>query len=142
MTHPSYHRCRAVATWLAAGLLALGGAAQAAPTARHADPLRLQYERERADCMTGKTSQPRNACLREASAAYGQARQGRLISPGDRPEQWAANSLKRCQAQPAEDREMCERLVREGQVDGSVAAGGQMKTLTVRTTDIPKAPGS
>lgn len=129
------------ATWLAAALLALGGAAQAAPQAKHADPLRLQYERERAACMTGQTQQPRDACLREAGAAYAQARQGKLISPGDRPEQWAANALKRCQAQPLEDREMCERRVREGVADGSVAGGGQLKTLTVRSTDIPKSPG-
>jgi len=130
------------ATWLAAGLMALGGVAQAAPKARNVDPLRLQYERERANCMTGQTNQPRDVCLREAGAAYAQARQGKLISPGgDRPEQWAANALKRCQAQPVEDREMCERRVREGQVVGSVQAGGQLTTLTVRSTDVPKQPG-
>ena len=124
---------------LAAGLLVLGTAAQAASPARNVDPLRLQYERERADCMTGKTSQPRDVCLREAAAAYAQARQGRLISPDDQPGQWAANALKRCQAQPAEDRQLCERRVREGRVDGSVAGGGELKSLTVRSTDIPKS---
>jgi hypothetical protein len=129
------------AAWLGAGLLALSAAAQAAPPARHVDPLRLQYEREKADCMTGRNQQPRNVCLREAAAAYAQAREGRLISPGDRPEQWAANALKRCQAQPQEDREMCERRVREGQVVGSVEGGGRLTTLTVRSTDIPKSPG-
>lgn len=124
--------------WLAAALLALSGAAHAGKTT---DPLRLQYEREKADCMTGKNQQPRNTCLKEAAAAYAQARQGRLISPSDRPDQWAANALRRCQAQPPEDREMCERRVREGTVVGSVEGGGQLKTLTVRTTDIPKSPG-
>jgi hypothetical protein len=133
-------RCPTTA-WLAAALLALSGAAQAAPKAKNVDELRMQYERERAACMTGQTQQPRDVCLREAGAAYAQARQGRLISPDDRPEQWAANALKRCQAQPLEDREMCERRVREGSVTGSVAGGGQMKTLTVRSTDIPKSPG-
>lgn len=127
---------------LAAGLLALGSLAQAAPrVAKNVDPLRLQYEREKADCVTGKTRQPRDVCLREAGAAYAQARQGRLISMGDQPEQWAANALKRCQAQPPEDRETCERRVREGQVAGSVDGGGQLSTLTVRSTDIPKSPG-
>jgi hypothetical protein len=126
---------------LAAGVLALSGLAQAAPAARNVDPLRLQYERERAACLQGQTNQPRNVCLREAGAAYTQARQGKLISPDDRPEQWAANALKRCQAQPQEDREMCERRVREGQVVGSVEAGGQLTTLTVRSTDIPRSPG-
>jgi hypothetical protein len=36
---------------------------------------------------------------------------------------------------------MCERRVREGQVVGSVEGGGQLTTLTVRSTDIPKSPG-
>lgn len=124
---------------LAAALLALG--ATAAQAGRNVDPLRLQYERERAACVQGQTRQPRDVCLREAGAAYAQARQGRLVSAGDSPEQWAANALKRCQAQPLEDREMCERRVREGQVVGSVDGGGQMTTLTVRSTDIPKSPG-
>jgi hypothetical protein len=134
------HRCR-VATWLGTALLALSSAAQAAPAAKNVDSLRLQYEREKADCMTGRTSQPRNVCLREAGAAYAQARQGKLISPGDRSEQWAANALKRCEAQNGEDRTLCERRVREGVVEGSVGGGGQLKTLTVRSTDIPKSPG-
>ena len=133
-------RCHSV--WLATALLALGSvAAQAGTAARNADPLRLQYERERADCMTGRNQQPRNVCLREAAAAYAQARQGKLISSFDGPDQWAANALRRCQAQPVEDREMCERRVREGQVSGSVEGGGRLTTLTVRTTDIPKSPG-
>ena len=134
------HRCR-IAAWLGTALLALSSAAQAAPAAKNVDPLRLQYEREKADCMTGRTSQPRNVCLREAGAAYAQARQGKLISPGDRSEQWAANALKRCEAQNGEDRALCERRVREGVVEGSVGGGGQLKTLTVRSTDIPKSPG-
>ena len=140
MTNP--RPTRGAAAWLAAGLMALTGAAHAAPTAKHADPLKLQYEREKADCLAGKNQQPRTTCLKEAAAAYAQARQGRLISPADRSDQWAVNALKRCEVQPAEDREMCERRVREGQTVGSVEGGGQMKTLTVRSTDIPKSPGS
>lgn len=127
---------------LAAGLLALAGAVSAAaPKAKNVDPARMQYERERANCLTGQTSEPRDVCLREAAAAYAQARRGQLTSAGDGPEQWAANALRRCQAQPPEDRDMCERRVREGQVSGSVQAGGQLTTLTVRSTDIPKEPG-
>lgn len=130
MSHLPTLRC------LAAGLLLGCGLAQAAP-----DPLRLQYEREKADCITGKSQQPRNVCLREAAAAYAQARQGRLAPRGDQAEQWAANALKRCEAQKGEDRSLCERRVREGTVSGSVRDGGQMTTLTVRSTDIPKSPG-
>ncbi|MCE4553408.1 hypothetical protein [Pelomonas cellulosilytica] len=129
------------AAWLAASLLALGATAHAAPQPKNVDPLRLQYEREKADCLTGKTSEPRNVCLREAAAAYAQARQGRLGSSADQSAQWAANALKRCEVQRGEDRTLCERRVREGQVVGSVDSGGELSTLTVRETDIPKAPG-
>ncbi|HEY0954783.1 MAG TPA: hypothetical protein VGE36_08505 [Roseateles sp.] len=134
MNHHRHH----TAAWLAAVLLALSGTAQAGKTI---DPLRLQYERDKADCLMGKTPQPRNACLKEAAAAYAQARQGQPASRAGGPEQWAANALKRCQAQPPEEREMCERRVREGTVVGSVEEGGQLTTLTVRSTDIPKQPG-
>ncbi|NCT85111.1 MAG: hypothetical protein GXC94_18335 [Comamonadaceae bacterium] len=141
LLHPS--RSRRAAAWLGAGLLALGGLAQAAgPKAGSIDPLRLQYEREKADCLSGRTSEPRDICLREAGAAYAQARKGRLDAPGDGPAEWARNALLRCQAQPAEDRELCERRVREGQVSGSVAAGGQLTTLTVRSTDPRKPSGN
>jgi hypothetical protein len=133
---------RGRAVWLAASLLALAGTVSAAtPKPKNVDPARMTYERERANCLTGQTSEPRDVCLREAAAAYAQARRGQLSSSGDGPEQWAANALRRCQAQPQEDREMCERRVREGQVSGSVQAGGQLTTLTVRSTDIPKEPG-
>lgn len=127
---------------LAAGLLAVASLAQAAgPKPKSVDPARMAYERERANCLTGQSSEPRDICLREAAAAYAQARKGKLSAPGDGPEQWAANTLRRCQAQPQEDREVCERRVREGQVSGSVQGGGQLTTLTVRSTDIPKEPG-
>jgi len=128
---------------VAAALLALGSvAAQAAPAGKPLDPVRLQYERERADCLMGRTHQPRNVCLREANAAYAQARSGLLSLASDGPRQWQANALRRCQAQPAEDRDLCERPVRDGQVVGSVGDGGQITTLTVRSTDIARSSGS
>ncbi|HEV6967640.1 hypothetical protein [Roseateles sp.] len=142
MSFQRTHRCRAAGAWLAAGLLALAGAAQAAgPAARNVDPLRLQYEREKADCLTGRTAEPRNVCLREAAAAYAQARQGKLVSRDDRPEVWAANALKRCDAQHGEDRDLCRQRVEHGHTDGSVAGGGQITSLTVRSTDVPASPG-
>ncbi|MBV8035087.1 hypothetical protein [Roseateles sp.] len=144
MTHLHHTpRSRGAAIWLAAALMAMGGLAQAAsPKAGHADQLRMRYEHEKADCMSGHTGEPRNVCLREAAAAYAQARHGRLAPPSDGgPAQWARNALLRCQSQHGEDRELCERRVREGQVSGSVEGGGQMTTLTVRSTDIPKSPG-
>jgi len=124
---------------VAAALLAFGAvASHAAPAGKPLDPVRLQYERERADCMMGRTPQPREVCLREAGAAYAQARNGQLAGPNDGPQQWQANALRRCQAQPPEDRDLCERRVREGQVVGSVDGGGQITTLTLRSVGVPR----
>ena len=135
------HR-NSLAALVAAALLASAGMAQAASAPKRVDEARLQYERERADCMMGRTNEPRTICLREAAAAYAQARQGKLITHPESPDQLLANALKRCEAQKGDDRDMCERRVRgEGQVDGGVSSGGQVNTLTVRTVDIPKAPG-
>lgn len=134
-------RCRPAAPWLALGLVALCGLAQAGTAPKHVDPLRLQYERDKAACISGHTSEPRNVCLREAAAAYAEARRGRLAEAGAGPEVWAANALKRCEVQPQEERKTCERRVSEGQVSGSVESGGQLTTLTIRSTDIPKTPG-
>lgn len=126
---------------LATALLALAGIAQAAPNAADADPLRLQYEREKAACLTGESRQPRQVCLREAQAAYAEARRGRLARPNSGPDLWTANALKRCEAQRGEDRTLCERRVREGQVTGSVEGGGQLSTLTVRSAEAPQSTG-
>ncbi|MBW8848485.1 MAG: hypothetical protein JF607_26410 [Burkholderiales bacterium] len=127
---------------VATALLATASLAQAASVPKRVDDARLQYERERADCMMGRTNEPKSTCLREAAAAYAQARQGRLITHPESPDQLMANALKRCEVQKGDDRDMCERRVRgEGQVDGGVSSGGQVNTLTVRTVDIPKSPG-
>lgn len=129
-------RCAAVKTAVAAAAgIALAGLVQATPSAaRKLDPQRLHYERERAQCLAGHAAQPREVCLREAAAAYAEARRGRLARGSGDAAQWAANALKRCEAQPPEDRAVCEQRVRQGDVAGSVARGAQLTTLTVPTS--------
>lgn len=136
------HR-NAIAALVATTTLAIAGVAQAGTAPKQPiDNAKLNYERERADCMMGRTSQPKATCLKEAGAAYAQARQGRLISNAEDADQLKANALRRCDVQKGEDRDMCQRRVRgEGQVEGSVGGGGQLESLTVRTVDIPKTPG-
>lgn len=141
MNHPQ-SRIRSLAPLAAALTLALlGTAAQAAPKQpRNVDSARLTYEREKADCMMGRTAEPRAICLKEAGAAYAEARRGRLISPGDDAAQWKANAARRCDAQQGEMRELClRRVAGEGTQSGSVALGGKLDELTVITTDPPAA---
>ncbi len=86
------------------------------------------YQRDRAACLRGDTSQDRATCLREAGAALQEARRGRL-EDGDAFER---NRLARCEHQPLADRDACiRRMSGEGSVSGSVDGGGIIRELVV-----------
>ncbi len=91
---------------------------------------REQYLRERAACLSGESIEPRDTCLREAAAAYAEARRGNLGN--EDPGQLAANALARCAVRPPDQKSMCERMVRgEGTVTGSVRDGGFVREIVV-----------
>ena len=93
---------------------------------------RAQYQRERAQCLSGETSQDRATCLREAGAALVEARRGGLTDPS--PSQARQDALDRCSAfQTVQDRRECVARMRSGEVSGSVEGGGILreKTFTV-----------
>jgi hypothetical protein len=100
------------------------------------------YQRERADCLAGRTQQDQKTCLYEAVSARDAARKGLLTTAS--PQDLADSAKRRCRVQPAgPDRIACERMAQgEGTVSGSVAAGGEMRELTtvVPATAKPKAP--
>ena len=94
------------------------------------------YQRDRAACLDGRTNQDRDACLREAGAAFQEAKRGRL---GDNDAEFERNRLLRCDQQPAEDRPACiRRMNGEGFTSGSVEGGGIYRELTVPVA----APGT
>lgn len=81
-----------------------------------------QYRQERARCQSGESQQDRATCLKEASAAYGEARKGAL-STGSAD--YLQNATQRCKAQPAADQEACvQRIVGPGSTSGSAEGGG------------------
>lgn len=80
-------------------------AAVAAGTGKLSDA-QAAYQRDRAACVRGETSQDRATCLREASAALQESRRGRL---DDGAAEFERNRLLRCERQPVEDREDCLR---------------------------------
>ena len=90
------------------------------------------YRKERADCMSGRSIQDRQTCLKEAGAALAESRRGQLKSAD--AAQLQANAVERCQRVPADDRQACEAMARgEGQRSGSVAEGAvltQFSTLS------------
>ncbi|NRF68160.1 hypothetical protein HLB44_14295 [Aquincola sp. S2] len=92
------------------------------------------FHHERDKCMSGRSHQDRATCLREAHAAYAEARAGKLGSTDDAT--LRRNALARCERQPAAERPACERLASgEGTRAGSVEGGGVIKELVTRTVE-------
>ncbi len=107
--------------------LALSGSAVAA------DPAKVQYEAEKARCMSGTTGQDQASCLRSAAAAYDAVKQGRLKDPDT---SYRDNALARCKNLPAADKADCEaRVDGQGTVSGSVTDGGVIKETITRNVN-------
>ncbi len=123
-------------------LLMLGAAlastsAMAASKTASADAL-ARYQQERAVCASGQSNQDRATCLREAGAAYAEAK--RRASGDEDPAQYKANALKRCERLPDPDRRDCmARMDGQGTTSGSAAAGGISRELVTRET-VPPSP--
>lgn len=102
---------------------------------------RTQYQDNRAYCMSGKSAQDQKTCLREAGAALGEARRGRLA---EGEADFERNKFARCAVHrdPAE-KEYCERRMRgEGTAGGSVEGGGLLRELVVTVpADDALSPG-
>ncbi|MCW5296795.1 hypothetical protein [Herbaspirillum lusitanum] len=117
----------------AAGLLATTCAFAAGKSNAELD---AQYQREKAVCTSGQSNQDKATCLREAGAAYQQARQGRL-NDGQQA-QYSSNALERCKALPAGDQADCQRRIENpSDVEGSVPSGGILRkdvTIVPATT--------
>ncbi|MGE3349310.1 MAG: hypothetical protein AB7I35_17920 [Ramlibacter sp.] len=113
----------------ATALVALGTSAAFAAGARAPSAAQERYQQERAVCLSGQSQQDRATCLREAGAAYAQARKGDLASTGSTD--YEANALARCNAQPPADRDACVLRIRQGTVQGSVNGGGLIREVEV-----------
>jgi hypothetical protein len=86
------------------------------------------YQQERARCLRGESHQDRATCLKEAGAAYDEARHGRLgNAPGT---ELSRNATQRCDAQPPAEREACtQRILGAGSTQGSVEGGGLIRQI-------------
>jgi hypothetical protein len=93
------------------------------------------HQQQRAAC-TKVTSAPERAnCNRRADAALAEALRAQT-EQRENPAALAQNAMRRCQAQPMDSREACERIARgEGSTSGSVEAGATVKELTIRTVE-------
>lgn len=92
-----------------------------------------RYEVERTMCLRGESAEDLGTCLREAGAAYAQARRG---GPNEDSTQFAANRLQRCERLPDELRRDCvARMQGQGTISGSVAGGGIYRELVTIIED-------
>jgi hypothetical protein len=109
---------------LAAALAVLFSASViAAPRVSEAQ---ARYQHERAACMDGSSNQDRATCLKEAAAAYQEAKAGQLPAPSD----LARNRTARCEQLPVADRDDCVARMRDGTTTGSARDGGILREVT------------
>src|SRR5438874_13799544 len=104
------------------------GALLIAPLSWAATPdadAQARYQQERAACANGQSHQDRATCMREAGAALNEARHGQL---NDRGADYQRNTLQRCEALPAQDRDACHaRMTGQGHTEGSVEQGAILR---------------
>lgn len=118
--------------------LAVGAATAQVATGTTGIDASGSYQQEVQACMTGKTQQDQETCLREARNAQADKRRGVLDTQGS----LAANAQARCEVfQAADDKAACQaRVMGMGNADGSVAAGGVIRE--VETVILPSGTGT
>jgi hypothetical protein len=96
------------------------------------------YQQEVQACMTGRTQQDRDTCLREARNAQADKKRGVLDNAGA---QFQANAAARCDALSGEEKAACQaRVMGYGNTSGSVAEGGLLRE--VETVVMPEGRGT
>jgi hypothetical protein len=96
------------------------------------------YQQEVQACMTGRTQQDRETCLREARNAQADKKRGVLENAGA---QFQANAAARCDVLSGEEKAACQaRIMGYGNTSGSVAGGGLLRE--VETVVMPEGRGS
>jgi hypothetical protein len=128
-----------------AGLLLVGVAASYASAPAYgadaaASAAKSTYQKERADCESGKTAQDRATCLKEAGAAQQERKRNGLDNTGSMRQ----NATERCNNVAAKDKADCLARI-EGpsqsnqttKTSGSVAGGGVIRETTTTTTGAP-----
>lgn len=96
------------------------------------------YRQEVNACMTGRTQQDRDTCLREARNAQADKKRGLLDNAGG---QFEGNAKARCDVLMGEEKAACQaRVMGFGNTSGSVAGGGLLRE--VETVVMPEGASS
>ena len=131
-THPLHTGRRfSLLSAMAACLVALATLPAGAATASNSEQAerRAIYERDRAACETGRSTQERSLCLHGVTVAY---RMPHTNKPyGLDPSTYARNQALRCGPLKDKDLEDClARMRGAGRTSGSVETGGILRELT------------
>lgn len=94
----------------------------------HSEKLR-RFEADHQACLSGKTGQAYQACMREAHAVLAEKPSSTASASA---EQFQRNAQARCDAQTGDEYVACVARIRgEGTVSGSVAGGGILRELVI-----------
>ncbi|MES2635611.1 MAG: hypothetical protein V4669_21760 [Pseudomonadota bacterium] len=95
------------------------------------------FQSELQACMTGRTQQDQETCLKEARNARADKQRGVLDNSGA---QFQSNAAARCDVLTGEEKAACQaRVVGYGSTSGSVAGGGVIRE--VETVVLPSGSG-
>lgn len=139
MTAPHIARSRrSMASFGAAALLAMTAATAQVATGTTGIDASGSYQQEVNACMTGKTQQDRDTCLREARNAQADKKRGVLDNAGAK---FDNNAAARCDVLVGEEKAACQaRMMGYGNTSGSIAGGGVLRE--VETVVLPPGSGS
>lgn len=139
MTAPDNARSRKSLVYFGvAALLAMTAATAQVATGTTGIDASGNFQQEVNACMTGKTQQDRDTCLKEARNAQADKKRGVLDNSGARFE---SNASARCDVLMGEEKAACQaRVMGYGSVTGSVAGGGLLRE--VETVVMPSGASS
>ena len=124
----------------AVALLAVSAASAQVATGTTGIDASGSFQQEMNACMTGKTQQDKDTCMREARNAQADKKRGVLENASGNA-QLKANATERCNALSGEDKAACElRINGYGSTSGSVAGGGVVRQ--VETAVVPEGAGA
>ena len=138
MTANNSHSRKSLLSFGVVALLAMTAATAQVATGTTGIDASGSYQQEVNACMTGKTQQDQETCLREARNAQADKKRGVLDNAGA---QFNSNASARCDVLQGEEKAACQaRVLGYGNTTGSVAAGGVLRE--VETVVLPAGQNS
>jgi len=132
------HTRKSLLSYGAIALLAMTAATAQVATGTTGIDASGSYQQEVNACMTGKTQQDRETCLKEARNAQADKQRGVLDNASG---QFDSNAAARCDVLSGEEKAACQaRVVGYGSTTGSVAGGGVLRE--VETVVLPAGASS